>query len=101
MSVGTGAARPGEQGPVPPSQPHPVCGHHGPRKSKNPKNTLIPSYFHPSVLARNRLSEWHTPYSFHSISSLAARFPRSYKNGGTSSSRLSKRIPEGITGLGC
>ncbi|KAJ7202366.1 hypothetical protein GGX14DRAFT_301487, partial [Mycena pura] len=38
-------------------------------------NILVPSYFRPSVLARDRLSEWHTPYSFHSMSSLAARFP--------------------------
>ncbi|KAJ7491103.1 hypothetical protein FB451DRAFT_1023570 [Mycena latifolia] len=36
---------------------------------------LGPSPFRPHVLARNRIAEWKTPFSYYSLASLAASFP--------------------------
>jgi hypothetical protein len=56
------------------SRPQSARKHTGPRNSANPYNRLKPSPLRPSVLAKDRILSWRTPYSFHSIRSLSASF---------------------------
>jgi hypothetical protein len=56
------------------SRPQSARKHTGPRISANPYNRLKPSPLRPSVLAKDRIISWRTPYSFHSIRSLSASF---------------------------
>jgi len=51
-----------------------------PRKSKNQKNMLMPSPFHPHVLAAERVFKWHTPYSIQCQTHLETVFPQTHLN---------------------
>ncbi|KAJ7465708.1 hypothetical protein FB451DRAFT_1138277 [Mycena latifolia] len=64
------------EGPsVTPSRPQTARKSTGPRTSSNPYNRLKPSPLRPSVLAKDRIMTWKTPYSFHSLRSLSSSFP--------------------------
>ncbi|KAJ7758187.1 hypothetical protein DFH07DRAFT_741759 [Mycena maculata] len=59
---------------VAPSRPQSARRHTGPRSSSNPYNRLKPSPYRPQVLAKDHISSWRTPYTFHSLKSLSASF---------------------------
>ncbi|KAJ7201566.1 DNA breaking-rejoining enzyme, partial [Mycena pura] len=60
--------------PVTSSQPRSARKHAGPRSSSNPYNRLKPSPLRPQVLAKDRITSWRTPYTFHSLKSLSTLF---------------------------
>jgi hypothetical protein len=59
---------------VAPSQPQSARKHTGPRYSTNPFNRLKPSPYRPHVLAKDRVTSWRTPYTFHSLKLLSTSF---------------------------
>jgi hypothetical protein len=60
---------------VSPSPPQSARKQTGQRTSSKPYNRLKPSPLRPSVLAKDRIRTWRTPYSFHTLRSLSASFP--------------------------
>ncbi|KAJ7456162.1 hypothetical protein FB451DRAFT_1183949 [Mycena latifolia] len=65
----------GEGRSVTPSRPQAARKSTGPQTSSDPYDRLKPFPLRPSVIAKDCIMSWKTPYSFHSLRSLSSSFP--------------------------